>query len=280
MQSFPELEFARTKLDELFATPAFKDIHERVSVVLVGSHMTDLADGLSDVDMFLYVPDECYEESRKASIEEGIMQPDGDWLINYRTPHELTFKVWSMTELRQQFEIEPVVSVRNLTTRKVWQDPQSQFAEVVAEYGRRFDDRLPEYLKDHSLWMRVRIKQAILAYKRGLSTTGHLIRADFVKLLFETAFLVQRRPYCHIKWLEHRAIAETKLGTRVQGVVAELLAAESIEDRVRLMKEAYLLTREVAIECDAPDPTLVNPEGDMATRVFESAFMDVTPDGR
>lgn len=280
MDTAPVLEFARSKLDELFATPAFKKIHKQVSVVLVGSHMMDQADEYSDVDIFIYVPDSLYAEARTVSIEHGIMQTDGDWLLYYRDPYEVTLKVWSMSELHQQFRADPITSVATLTSRKIWQDPASQFGEVVAEYDRRFEERLPWHIKDKSLWLRVRIKQAILVDKRGLSVSERLLRADFVKLLYEIAFLLHGRPYCHLKWLERRSTEETELGRRAQPIVAELVKTESVDDCIRLMKQAYLLAREVATGLKAPDPTLVNPEGDMATRVFESAFISTGSETR
>ncbi|MER5424259.1 hypothetical protein [Streptosporangium roseum] len=59
----------------------------------------------------------------------------------------------------------------------------------------------------------------------------------------------------------------------MQPVIKEILAADAYEPMVAKMREAYLLTREVAIRFGAQEPTLTNPQGDIVTRLFEADFL-------
>lgn len=264
---------ARERLEELFRRPGFEIVRQTASIALVGSWCNGLADAFSDVDVFLYVPDDRYPAAVAAAVEDELVQPGGDWTVWYRKPYDVAFKVWAMRELHEEIVREPVIAASYLKKAEVWQDPGGQFGAVVDAHMASFAATMPGLIKSRSHWLRMRIKHAKLARDRGLAVTTDLVRADFIRGLYEISFLLEGAPFCHLKWLEARSTAETELGRTLQPVIKDILAADAYEPMAAKMREAYLLTREVAIRRGAQDPTLTNPQGDIITRVFEADFL-------
>lgn len=267
------LRFARTLLARLHQRPLYARLLPGSSVVLTGSWCTGASDRFSDVDLFVIAPADLHAEAYREAVASGVTQPGGDWTEWVREPYDVMFKIRSFDEVEHELETDLEVALRIFSLVDVWHDPGGRYAAVVRRYEQVFAERLETLVREKTYFLRCRIKYLEDARRRDLPVTYALIRHDFALKLYELAFLLERKPYPYIKWVEPLAVRETVLGARVEHLVAELLSASSHADTLDAMRRAYIVARDVGRELGSGDALLTNPGGDVVSRVYEDAFL-------
>lgn len=275
MDSMSVEQYGRMLVERYFSQDGYEDLLRSSAVVMAGSQAIGIADDISDLDLYVFAPENVYAPARKLAERRQQTQVGAEWHMQYLGPPiEATIVVFSYTEFANEFTVYPSQTLAGFNRAMVWQDPSGQFATTLAKHQAAFQNSLTTLVRHRTLSLRQRIKHVTIVADRGLRTSVALVKAEFVRSVLELAFLFEGRPFCHLKQLETRAVSETELGEAVCGELTAILAeGTSVGEAQRRMVSVYLRVREAGICSGVDDPDLTNPEGTSAARHFEHTYL-------
>jgi len=236
-------------MDQVVSLPFWQEFKNQVAVAIVGSVGAGIGDMLSDLDVYLFVP-----EKDSMPLYEHYKKGWQDGTIDVLNPRAFQFNEFPMVRFAEIDGHHRVMvfesleqNVRNYEDVDRWvclnsiplHDPQGRLESLCTESTCYPAHILNRKLIRHYWLLCDNFSSTRKPLDRGQKETVSLISHQGISHLLKFCLLAEGKPYPYDKWL-YRVAVQTKIGKKVRTSLEALFAELHRTDILYEIPQAYV----------------------------------------
>lgn len=211
-----------------------------IALVLKGSTAMGKADQYSDIDFVIYCEKEVKEKIVKEYKQRGITNRDDNIFI-FLENNEGHYHIEAVEEFENYFETKNYPQIWGISKSKLLHDPFKKIEKLRDAKLNSFKIEVENDIKNKYLEAQLQLDWLRHVLIRGDEIASMLYCQNVIKNILELAYLVEKKPYPHDKWIGSY-LEETEFG--------QIYKAEVI-DYVRNILDESGLESGKSLECYA-----------------------------